>query len=103
MNSKLYHSFDSNDYERIADHENIIRVHQILACLDNDPHEVFSPDTQIHHETGFKGDNRSEALSVLSIPEHNDLHAEGEWVEIDGKPRLTFRKESEDGFQVASD
>ena len=90
MSSKLYHSFDSNDYERICDEDNIIRVHQIIACLDNDPHEVFSPSTQIHHETGFKADNRDEALSVLSISEHHELHSDGEWTMIDGEPRLVI-------------
>lgn len=73
------HQFTANGYERWTSHHDGERsrvfVHQLLACLNHDPHEVFSPDTNVHHVTGHGLDNRPEAVEVLTIAEHNKHHA----------------------------
>ena len=81
---------DSSDYEIACDNTGFVRVHQLLVCMDNDPHEVFAEDTVVHHETGWKGDTRASALAVLLNDEHARLHHNGKWVEQEGEPRLVF-------------
>lgn len=49
-------------------------VHQLLACIENDPYEVFAEDTVVHHKNSHKFDNREENLELLSRSEHQKYH-----------------------------
>ncbi|MHC3439823.1 hypothetical protein ACYJ1Y_17460 [Natrialbaceae archaeon A-gly3] len=61
---------------------NSVRVHQLAAIVDNDPHLVFSSDTETHHsvaipqEFGVKLDIPAN-VSVLDRTEHRKLHSDG--------------------------
>jgi hypothetical protein len=51
-----------------------VQVHQLLACVENDPYEVFSGDTHVHHVNTHQWDNRIENIEVLSHSEHRQKH-----------------------------
>lgn len=87
----VYHWYD-RDYEKVGDGTDFIYVHQLLACIENNPFEVFNERRQCHHETAFKRDNRPESISVRTITEHSRLHHNGEWTEVDGEPRLQMEE-----------
>ena len=73
---------DNRGYSTFRDKESnaFVRVHQLAALVDNDPHRVFSPDTEVHHsvslpqEFGIKLDIPAN-VSVLNRSEHRKLHA----------------------------
>lgn len=46
-----------------------VKVHQLLACVQNDPHEVFAEDTNVHH-----GKNAHSTLPPVE-------HTRANWVE----------------------
>ena len=97
-----YHWRD-RDYVKCGDGTDFVYEHQLTACVNNDPYRVFSPHTAVHHQTTFRGDNRSEALSVLTTREHGRVHSRHtSWTEVDGEPRLllgnTDRQLSEYGI-----
>lgn len=78
-----------------------VRVHQLLACLDNDPHEVFSDGVHCHHSTAHPAANVSGLIEVMGHGEHMDLHARGIWrYNEDGFPVLTMPEG--DGFSTIS-
>lgn len=56
--------------------------HQVLACLNNDPHEVFADDTHVHHKIGTTIDFPAN-LEVLPIEEHHRKHNEEEFLSPD--------------------
>lgn len=76
------HQFTEKGYERwVSYHDGKrpdVHVHQLLACLDHDPHEVFAPDTEVHHTTGHGLDNRPEAVELLTASEHSKHHADAD-------------------------
>lgn len=76
------HQFTEKGYERWVTYFDgkrpDVHVHQLLACLDHDPHEVFAPDTEVHHTTGHGLDNRPEAIELLTASEHSKYHADAE-------------------------
>jgi hypothetical protein len=64
-------------------------AHHLVACVENDPHEVFRGGTEVHHETGHPLDNRPDALSVVEETEHPQPESkDSEWIIEDGEPRL---------------
>jgi hypothetical protein len=65
-----------------------VYAHLLVACLDNDPHEVFADGVDVHHATGHPLDNRPDTLEVRDHDEHLSLEQSGEWVIEDGEPRL---------------
>lgn len=65
---------DEDGYERI-NIKNSVRVHRLVALLDNPAEDVFNGyDTQIHHKNGIPWDNRPENLEVVTASKHNQLH-----------------------------
>lgn len=54
-----------------------VYIHQLLAIAEGaDAERVFSDgEYQVHHDNGFKFDNRPENIEVLSQREHDELHA----------------------------
>lgn len=73
------HSFDHR-YERwlfqYDGEKKHMTVHQLLACLNYNPHEVFADGTHVHHKSGHGFDNRPDNLQVLPADEHQKLHHE---------------------------
>ena len=100
--NSLYHWYDS-DYEKVGDGTDFVYVHQLLACVENSPYEVFNKYRQIHHETGHKSDNRPDAISVRTITEHSRLHRNGEWTDVDGEPRLHMEERPLSEYGVEAD
>lgn len=60
------------------------RVHQLLACLNHDPQEVFDSEKEIHHRNTVPWDNRQENIELIDRGRHQSLHMEGDWIEEDG-------------------
>lgn len=83
------------DYEYYNDGNQTVGVHQLLACLDNDPHEVFATTNHVHHSNNHSADNRPSNLQVLSASVHKQTHNRNEWVDVDGEREL--RVVTEDG------
>lgn len=55
-----------------------VRLHQLQACVDIDPHIVFDSDTVIHHECeSLVAINLSSNLSVATRSGHNTVHKHG--------------------------
>lgn len=69
---------DNQDYDKTT-----VSVHQVLACVDNDPHEVFSDGIHVHHGAD-KHDklppverswaNWRENIELMSASEHASYH-----------------------------
>ncbi len=53
-------------------------VHQLLACLENDPKDVFDEDTHVHHKNSIKRDNRAKNLEVMTSSDHLSHHHNAE-------------------------
>ena len=77
-----------NDFNHDNDTNNQVRVHQLLACLNNDPHEVFDPNNHVHHgstehpflpETEHKLANWEGNLQVMTESEHGKYHSNQYW------------------------
>lgn len=77
-----------NGYVRITDTvaDELCYEHQLNACLENDPYEVFDPSTQVHHRNKQAVDNRPENIDVVSNYHHRLIHKRGEWSEDGGEP-----------------
>ena len=82
-----YYQIDTGGYERWKDimrgdkPQKQVKVHQLLACLSNDPHEVFADDTHVHHgseshlpECEIPWANWEENLQVMDASEHWGHH-----------------------------
>lgn len=54
-----------------------VYVHQLLACVDHDPREVFDPANSVHHEDEVRWHNTSENLEVHEHGDHWNWHANG--------------------------
>jgi len=57
--------------------QNTVTGHQVLACLNDDPHEVFADNTHVHHKIGTTIDFPGN-LEVLTVKEHHRKHVEDE-------------------------
>ena len=73
-------------YVRITDGDELVFEHQLNACVDNDPYEVFDPSTQVHHRNRQKVDNRLENIDVVSEYHHRLIHKRGEWTDDGDEP-----------------
>jgi len=70
-------------YEVLTDGESSVKVHQLQACLDNDPHDVFNTRyMNVHHLNTIPWDNREENLLLLRARYHRNLHANIPWQQI---------------------
>lgn len=71
-------SFTPDGYMNFVSHRdgesNTVSGHALLACLDNDPHEVFASDTHVHHKIGTQIDF-PENIEVLTRKEHRQKHS----------------------------
>jgi len=68
---------DGNGYELFnAGNNGRVRIHRLVACLENDPNEIFGSNKHVHHENGVKWDNRPENLSVETPGKHRQIHQE---------------------------
>jgi len=71
-------------------------AHHLVACVENDPHEVFRDGTDVHHETGHPLDNRPDALSVVERTEHPKPESRrSQWIIENGEPRLRMDPDKE--------
>ena len=54
-----------------------VRVHHLVAIMGGEcPHDVFDPDTVIHHKNEVKWDNRPDNLECMTRSGHAKHHAE---------------------------
>lgn len=66
-------------YSRFGDERRQCYGHQLLACLENDPHEVFAHKNVIHHRVPSQvALDIPGNLEVLSRSEHTLLHSQEE-------------------------
>lgn len=72
-----------------------VYVHQLTACLDHPPEEVFSDDTHCHHRAVDSAITWSGMLDVVSRSAHEKTHHENVWTQEDGIPVLVTQ--SDDG------
>lgn len=84
-----YERWSSRDPDGGTDH---LKVHQLLACLENDPAEVFGGDTHCHHRTPIPWLNFPENIVQLSPDEHQRIHLADNWTEEDGFPVLVTQQ-----------
>lgn len=54
----------------------------LLACVDEDPHRVFSKYWNVHHRNTIPWDNRPDNLLSLSARYHRNFHAKNDWEDI---------------------
>lgn len=101
------YDIDKDGYPRWSAREpdgskSTVRVHQLLACLDHDPHEVFSDENHVHHRSGDPAMNLTGGyVDVLSRSEHQLIHEHGEW-EYDGRGFPVLERSEGDGFSTLS-
>lgn len=87
--------FDELDgYFRYTDGDELVHEHTLNALLDHEPEEVFDPDNTVHHCNTQKLDNRAFNLDIVERSEHDLIHKDGVWVDVDGEKQL--RKGYED-------
>ena len=60
-----------------------VTVHQLLACMNHDPHEVFAPNTNVHHGANnhpylppveLPWANWEGNLEIMTVSEHRKHH-----------------------------
>ena len=71
----FYKHGSSVEYESWTEKDKRVYVHQLLACVDNDPHEVFASNNHVHHVNGISIDNRHDNIVVIDKREHARIHA----------------------------
>lgn len=79
-NSPLYHEGGYLKWST-DDHDPDIRdvpIHQIAACVENDPAAVFSEGTQVHHKWPVPSLNAPSNLEVLPVGVHLRRHTTGD-------------------------
>lgn len=98
---------DGRGYTTYVDRESntLIRAHQLVALVENDPRDVFSENAEVHHLTptfqsaGIKLDIPS-GVCVIEKSQHRRLHASDEYspvpIESVLNSRYTSQKESTD-------
>lgn len=64
--------------DRACGEDVTVYEHQLNACLDHDPRDVFDPDNHVHHLNGVRCDNRPENLAVVDAELHVDQHLNGD-------------------------
>ena len=88
-----YSSYEENDavvtlktvggYEVLTDGTDSVKVHQLQACLDNDPHDVFNTRyMNVHHRNTIPWDNRIENILLLRANCHYRLHNNIDWNDL---------------------
>ena len=103
IDDAVYHWFDDRGYSKVGDGDSFAYLHRLLACVDHNPYEVYSPGKQVHHETGFKADNRCDSISVRTRAEHSRLHNRSDWTEVNGEPRLQMVEPALSKYGVNAD
>lgn len=91
---KASHYIDKGGYEQWANRDGNtvtnVAIHQLLACLDHDPHDVFAEGNHVHHSTGHPAANIPGLVEIQSRSEHRLLHERGSFAMTDdGWPVLT--------------
>lgn len=51
--------------------------HQLMALLEHDPAEVFSPDFDVHHEAPARDANVAAFLTLVDHTDHGYHHLHG--------------------------
>lgn len=51
-----------------------VKTHQLLACVEHDPHDVFDASTVVHHQNECRFDNRLENIEVMGRDDHTAEH-----------------------------
>lgn len=70
-------------YEVLTDGTDSVKVHQLQACLSNDPADVFNTRyMNVHHLNTIPWDNREENLLLLRARYHRNLHKNTPWKQI---------------------
>lgn len=70
-------------YEVFTDGTDSVHIHQVMACLDNDPADVFNTRyMNVHHLNTIPWDNRQENLLLLRARYHRNLHKNIPWQQI---------------------
>ena len=62
---------------RAAGSDDTVYIHQLVALLDEDPAEVFSPDVDVHHCNHLPWDNRPANLRLKDARDHRVGHLDG--------------------------
>ncbi|AGM11426.1 HNH endonuclease [Halogranum tailed virus 1] len=70
-------------YEVVTDGEDSVKLHRLLACVEEDPHDVFNGRVwNVHHRNTIPWDNRPANLLLLRSRYHRNFHAKNDWIEI---------------------
>lgn len=62
---------------RVGDDDSTVYIHQLVACLENDPCEVFGDEFDVHHCNHVPWDNRPENVALEKAYDHRCAHLEG--------------------------
>ena len=62
---------------RAGETDDTVYIHQLVALLDEDPADVFAPETDVHHQNHIPWDNRSDNLQLEDSRQHRVGHLEG--------------------------
>lgn len=52
-------------------------VHQLLACVEFDPADVFDPSNHVHHINGVRWLNLPDNIELRDDAEHGNYHMNG--------------------------
>lgn len=67
---------DPSGYEVWKNGSRTVGVHQLLAVAAGyDPHDVFAPDTDVHHPNGLSWGNWHTNVEVVDHDDHARIHA----------------------------
>lgn len=76
-----------------------LRAHRLLAIAEGqNPHDIFSGDTHVHHKNGIKWDNRPENIVAMDASEHLSTHTKERHNQNDLQPETYNRDQGNLGF-----